>query len=61
MRYGEGVRLHHLLLLAAAPLAGCINTDTAVFVAPTLDTPTVTVTSGVLGTGVSGADRKSVV
>jgi hypothetical protein len=49
------VRIHTLLLLAAAPLGGCINTDTAVFVDPTLDTPTLTVTSNALGTGMTGA------
>jgi len=55
MRYPPGVRIHLLLLLAAAPLMGCINTDTAIFVAPALDTPVVTVTNNALGTGVSGA------
>jgi len=49
------VRIHSLILLAAAPLAGCVNTDTAVFVDPTLETPTLTVTAGLLGTSLSGA------
>jgi len=48
---------HASLLLVAAPLlAGCINTDTAIFVAPTIEGPQLTVTgSSVLGTGVKGA------
>lgn len=54
MRYRGGVRIHTLLLLAAAPLVGCINTDTAVFVAPTLDTPALTVASSVLATSITG-------
>lgn len=55
MRYARGVRLDLLLLLAAAPLVGCINTDAAIFVAPTLDAPAVAVKNGALGTSVSGA------
>ena len=43
-----------MLLLATAPLLGCVNTDAAVFVAPTLSSPAATVTSSVLGTGVTG-------
>ena len=43
------------LLLAAAPLLGCINTDPAVFVDPTLSAPTATVTSAPLGTTLSGS------
>jgi hypothetical protein len=44
-----------LSLVAAAALPACINTDTAVFVDPTIaGTPTATVTSGALGAGISG-------
>jgi len=43
------------LLLAAAPLLGCINTDAAVFVDPTLSAPAATVTSAALGGGISGS------
>ena len=42
------MRFPLLLLLAAIPLAGCINTDTAVFVDPSLDTPTLTVKNATL-------------
>ncbi len=48
-RYPRRMRFPLLLLLAAAaPLGGCINTDTAVFVDPSLDTPTLTVANGTL-------------
>ncbi len=43
------------LLLAAPPLLGCINTDPAVFVVPTLSTPAATVTEAALGTSFSGS------
>jgi hypothetical protein len=49
------VRLHALLLALAAPLLGCVNTDTAIFVDPTLSDPTATVTAGALGTSLSGS------
>jgi hypothetical protein len=48
------VRLRLFLILAAAPLAGCVNTDTAVFVDPTIDTPAATITSNALGTYITG-------
>ncbi len=49
------MRFHLLALFAlAAPLAGCPNTDTAVFVDPTLDMPAATVTANALGTGITG-------
>jgi hypothetical protein len=48
------VRLAKLLLLAAPLLAGCPNTDTAVFVDPSLDQASVTVSSSALGTSVRG-------
>lgn len=57
MRYPRGVRFHLLpiLVLAAAPLfAGCINTDTAVFVDPSIDAPTVAIAKLALGTSLSG-------
>jgi hypothetical protein len=45
-----------LALLAAAPLfAGCINTDTAVFVDPSIETPVLTVSKIALGTTVTGS------
>ena len=50
----------HLLLLAIASLAlplaltGCINTDAAVFVEPTIESPTATVAGGALGVTISG-------
>lgn len=45
-----------LLLLSASPLlAGCPNTDTAVFVAPAIESPTLDVTKGLLGTSVKGS------
>jgi hypothetical protein len=43
-----------LAALALAGLAGC-NTDTAVFVDPTVETPKVAVQAGLLGVGVSGS------
>jgi hypothetical protein len=47
------VRFRLLLPLAPALLLGCPNTDTAVFVAPSLDNPACTVMSSVLGTGIT--------
>lgn len=44
-----------LLLLAAPLLAGCPNTDAAVFVDPSIESPVVAVTSSVLNTGVAGS------
>lgn len=44
-----------LLFLAAALLAGCPNTDTAVFVDPKIEAAELTVTPGVLGTSVKGS------
>ena len=57
MRYPPGVRLHALpLLLAAAPALGCINTDTAIFVDPTFQSPSVQVsTTNALGVGLNGS------
>jgi hypothetical protein len=55
LRYPGAVRLPALLLVLAAPLLGCVNTDTAIFVDPTLSDPTATVTSLALGTGLSGS------
>ena len=43
------------LLVSAAPLGGCINTDPAVFVTPTINMPTATVTSSVLVAAVTGS------
>lgn len=54
MRYHRPVR-SILLLLAAPLLAGCPNTDAAVFVDPTLGTPTIEVSSSVLAAGVEGS------
>lgn len=42
-----------LLPAAASLLLGCINTDTAVFVDPTIEDPGFTVMSSVLGTGIT--------
>ncbi len=36
-------------------LLGCINTDTAIFVAPTLSAPEAMVSEGALGTNLSGS------
>jgi hypothetical protein len=44
-----------LALLAALAFAGCINTDTAIFVAPTLDMPAAAVMSNVFGGSVTGS------
>lgn len=50
------MRFLSLLLLVAAPLlAGCPNTDTAVFVDPSIDAPAMTVQSSPLGTGLTGS------
>jgi hypothetical protein len=52
------VRLHPLLApIFALPiaLAGCVNTDAAVFVEPTIESPTATVDSNPLGTQISGS------
>ena len=51
--------MHPYLLLASilalpAALTGCINTDAAVFVEPTIESPTATVQSGVLGLTIYG-------
>jgi hypothetical protein len=43
------------LVFAAAPLAACVNTDTAVFVAPTLTAPSATVTMVTFGTSLTGS------
>ncbi|MFT3774406.1 MAG: hypothetical protein QM820_54295 [Minicystis sp.] len=49
------MRFHPLFLMAAAPLlAGCPNTDTAVFVEPSVASPTLTVAGSALGASVSG-------
>jgi hypothetical protein len=48
------VDLRLLLAPAAALLLGCPNTDTAIFVAPSIDDPACTVSSSVLGTGITG-------
>jgi hypothetical protein len=49
------MRLRLLALLAlAAPLAGCPNTDTAVFVDPTITAPAATVSGSALGTAITG-------
>jgi hypothetical protein len=40
--------------LSLAVLGGCVNTDPAIFVAPTLANPTAVVGSGVLGTALTG-------
>jgi hypothetical protein len=54
------VDLRLLLAPAAALLLGCPNTDTAIFVAPSIDDPACTVSSSVLGTGItSGAFQLS--
>lgn len=42
------------LLLLAPLLAGCPNTDAAVFVEPAIESPALLVTSSVLNTGVTG-------
>ncbi len=44
-----------LLLCAAAPLSACINTDPAIFVDPTFTMASATVTTGPLGTGITGS------
>jgi hypothetical protein len=57
LRYPRGVRfLTMLLLLAAVPLAGCINTDTAIFVAPTISAPEadVMLAADMLGSTLTG-------
>lgn len=57
LRYPAAVRFLALLVLAvfaSAPLAGCINTDPTVFVAPTISAPAATVTSGVFGASIMG-------
>jgi hypothetical protein len=60
VRYAAGVRFRLLLLAAASLLLGCPNTDTAIFVAPTIDDAACTVSSSVLGTGItSGAFQLS--
>ncbi len=43
------------LAAAAIPLAGCINTDAAVFVEATVATPEMTVTPGALGATLEGS------
>jgi hypothetical protein len=57
LRYPRGVRALTLLFIvvAAAPLGGCINTDPSVFVTPTIMAPSAMVQSGVLGATVAGA------
>jgi hypothetical protein len=42
------------LILAAAPLAACVNTDKAIFVSPTISSPTATVTMVTFGTSLTG-------
>jgi hypothetical protein len=49
------MRLARFFLIAAPLLAGCPNTDTAIFVDPSIDGPQLTVQSSALGTGVKGA------
>lgn len=45
-----------VLLLAAPLLAGCPNTDAAVFVAPTIESPAVAITgNSLLGSGIKGS------
>jgi hypothetical protein len=41
------------LVAACGPLTGCVSTDTSIFVVPTIASPTVTVKSGALGTGIT--------
>jgi hypothetical protein len=44
------------LALSASPLlGGCINTDAAVFVDPSIESATIDVTKGLLGTSVKGS------
>jgi len=43
-----------LLVAAAVPLTGCVSTDPSIFVAPTISSPAATVSSSVLGTGITG-------
>jgi hypothetical protein len=43
------------LLAGAAPLGGCVNTDTSVFVTPTITSPSAKVQMGALGATVTGA------
>lgn len=50
------MRLHLASLLALAPLlTGCPNTDTAIFVDPTIETPAAEISSSALGTSVKGS------
>jgi hypothetical protein len=43
-----------LVLAAAAPLAGCVSTDTSIFVVPTISLPTAAVSMVTLGTELEG-------
>jgi hypothetical protein len=54
LSYPRGVRLLALpFSMIAAVLAGCINTDAAVFVEPTISSPAMTVMGSALGTGIT--------
>lgn len=47
------------LLLLTPLLAGCPNTDAAVFVEPTVEAPTLAVSKGLLGTSIQGSFKLS--
>lgn len=47
------------LALALGPLGGCIDTDAAVFVDPSISAPEATINSGALGSTLSGTLRLS--
>jgi hypothetical protein len=57
LRYPRAVRFFALgfILVAAAPLGGCVSTDTAIFVTPKITAPAAMVLSATLGATVTGS------